>query len=1164
MSEEGIAIIGIAGRFPGAQNVREFWENLVAGRETISRLADDPCRPDYVPARGLIERPEWFDAGFFGLTPKEAEVIDPQQRVFLEEAWTALEDAGIDPTRPPGPIGVFAGMSNNTYWAQNVSTRPDLIESVGWLNAMMGNEKDYLATRVAYKFDLRGPAISLYTACSTSLVAVCQACTSLLNFQCDAALAGGVSITFPQERGYEFHEGGITSPDGHCRAFDVNSAGTVFSHGVGVVVLKRLADAISAGDQIYAVIKGHALNNDGASKVSFTAPSVDGHTEVIALAQGFAGFSPDSIGYVEAHGTATPLGDPIEIAGLTAAFRAETERSGFCAIGSVKTNIGHLDAAAGIAGLIKTTLALQHGKIPASLHFTAPNPQLELEGSPFFVNTALRDWPTSPRRAGVSSFGVGGTNAHVVLEEIPPTAAATASGPELLVLSARSLRTLEDATTNLGKFLRAHPELSLADVAFTLQQGRRAFAFRRFVVAESTAEAGRLLLRRDRRRVFTSGTHATHGTDDSLCALGHRWLAGEDIDFPRTAGRKVSLPTYPFERQRHWAEPRATSIAAVPAPEPEPIAPADTFAALKAELTALSGVDVSAAPAETTLVDLGFDSLFLTQIAIVLQKKFGVRLRFRQFLDELATLGALAEYLRANQVASAPQPSPIIVPAASAPSKPAAHGPFRRIDTSATAELTPAQQQHLDELIARYTRRTAGSKRFTEEHRDHFADPRAVSGFRRAWKEMVYPLVADRSHGAKLWDIDGNEYTDITLGFGQILLGHRPDFLVEAIERQLHSGIEIGPTSPLAGDVAALMCELTGMERVGFCNTGSEAVMAAIRVARTVSGRDKIAVFAGAYHGIFDEVLFRPAGGGGAAAIAPGIPAAAISNVLVLDYGEQSAIDFIRAHAHELAAVLVEPVQSRRPELQPREFLHELRRVTAESEIALVFDEVVTGFRCHPGGAQAWFGVRADLATYGKVLGGGMPIGIVAGARHYMDALDGGAWTFGDDSVPEIGVTFFAGTFVRHPLALAAAKAVLTELKARGPALQERLNATAETFVGELNGVLEQAGAPLRWSRFSSMFHLPPPPEHKFAGVLWAHLRLRGIHAWEGRPNFISTAHTADDLARVLDAFRESVEETVGAGFLPRGRAPLIPQADGALPLTDAQQELWLASRLGS
>ena len=1191
---DGIAIVGMSGRFPGARNVDEFWHNLVAGKEAIERLSDEQLasagldvaalRADasYVPARGRIERPEWFDAAFFGITPREAEAMDPQQRVFLEEAWAALEDAGCDPTRHPGAIGVFAGMSNNTYWANNVAGNTDLIEAVGQLTAMMGNEKDYLATRVAYKFNLRGPALNIYTACSTSLVAVCQACTSLLNYQCDAALAGGISITFPQERGYQWTEGGITSPDGHCRAFDVNAAGTVFSSGVGVVVLKRLADAVAEGDQIYAVIRGAALNNDGSAKVSFTAPSVDGHAEVIALAQALAGVAPETISYIEAHGTGTPLGDPIEIAGLTQAFRAGTDARGFCAIGAVKTNIGHLDAAAGVAGLIKTALALRHGYLPGNLHFTAPNPKLELEGSPFRIATEGRAWPTgeTPRRAGVSSFGVGGTNAHVVLEECGPPLlrAASQSQPTLIVLSARNLRALEDATTQLGHFLHRHPELPVEDVAFTLQQGRRAFGFRRFVVADSAAEAGRWLLRRDRRRVFTTlpnGTPPPSNSDDALVALGHRWLAGEEIDWAAHAGggehRKVSLPTYPFERQRYWAEPVLAKEPERPRPDLSPEAStdgagaprlldaADPLADITAFLGQFSGLDMSGTGASTTLVELGLDSLFLTQIAIALQKKFGLRLRFRQLLEELGTLGVLAEYLRANSttVPVVAAPARIAASTAQPASAPVRHGPFRRIDTTAAPEITAKQQRHIDALIARYTERTAGSKRYTAQHRAHFADPRAVSGFRRALKEIVYPLVADRSLGARLWDIDGHEYVDITLGFGQILFGHRAPFVVAAIEAQLHRGIEIGPTSPLAGEVAALMCELTGMDRTAFCNTGSEAVMAAIRMARTVTGRDKIAVFAGAYHGIFDEVLVRPAAGDSAAAIAPGIPDASTANVLVLEYGSDTALDAIRRHAHELAAVLVEPVQSRQPELQPREFLHELRRLTAESDIALVMDEVVTGFRCHPRGAQGLFGIKADIGTYGKVLGGGLPIGIVAGDARFLDALDGGAWNFGDDSVPEVGVTFFAGTFVRHPLALAAAKAVLTRIKDSGPALQEELNATTERFVAELNAHLDLRGVPLRWMRFSSCYHLAIPPELKFGGLLFHHLRLRGVHAWEGRPCFLSTAHTADDLAFVAKAFRESVDELVEAGLLPCGADRL------EFPLTEAQQELHLAARMG-
>src|SRR3982074_2934792 len=431
---EGIAIVGMAGRFPGAESVEEFWANLVVGRESISFFSDTELassglnaaelkrRGQYVAARGVLKDADCFDAAFFGVNPKEAEVMDPQQRVFLETCWAALERAGYAPDKMAGSVGVFAGASTNTYVQCALEPRPELLELVGSDLVMYGNDKDYLTTRVAYKLGLKGPALNVCTAFSTSLVAAGQACQSLLMYQCDVALAGGVSVRVPQQRGYYYDEGNIGSPDGHTRTFDQKGEGTAFSNGVGVVVLKRLEDAVKDGDQIYAVIKGVGLNNDGSQRVSFGAPGVEGQSEAVAMAQALAGVDPETITYFEAHGTATPLGDPIEVAGLTKAFRMGTQAKQFCAIGSVKSNVGHLDVAAGVAGLIKTALALHHRIIPASLHFTKPNPKLEIEKTPFYVNAALQDWKTKsgvPRRAGVSSFGSGGTNAHLVLHEAP-------------------------------------------------------------------------------------------------------------------------------------------------------------------------------------------------------------------------------------------------------------------------------------------------------------------------------------------------------------------------------------------------------------------------------------------------------------------------------------------------------------------------------------------------------------------------------------------------------------------------------------------------------------------------------------------------------------------------------------------------------------------------
>ena len=1591
---DGIAIIGMAGRFPGARTPGELWRNLLEARETITHFGADELDPAdteemaarsdpaYVAARGIIEDVDKFDAGFFGITPREAEVLDPQQRLFLEAAWEALEDAGHDPRSFPGPIGVYAGASNNTYFARNLLERKDVTDLVGWLTTMMGNEKDYLATRVAYKLDLRGPALNIVTACSTSLVAVATAVQSLSTWQCDMALAGGVSITLPQKRGYLWQEGAITSQDGHCRAFDANAGGTVFSNGLGIVVLRRLSDAIAANDRIYAIIKGAALNNDGSAKVSFTAPSVEGHAQVIASAQALAGIDPDTISYIEAHGTGTSLGDPIEIAGLTQAFRAGGALgNGSCAIGALKTNIGHLDAASGVAGLIKTALALHHRTLPATLHFHEPNPKLDLDNTPFVVNTRCRPWDVGgrPLRAGVSSFGVGGTNAHVVLEEAPAAAPSEAGrGSHLIVLSSRTPAGLEEQRRRLAAHLASEPELDLADAAFTLQIGRRAFDYRQaftcndhdgarkaLSASPSKTKAPRSaaafegvafmfpgqgaqyvdmgrslydeeplfrrevdeacevltpLVGRDLRQIiypasdrapaaaeelkqtcFTqpalfivehalarlwmswgvqpaasighslgeyvsatiagtfnrdaalmlvakraalmqalpsgsmlavkaqparlaglltggvylaayntpglvvvSGAHdaihqlerelsahsiahrrletshafhspamdaiveplqqivraagpkeprqpwissftgtaivsaeaidpaywarqmrqpvrfsegvrhlresalvllevgpgrtletfarqhgarasgaplltslpAEHGEagqlDHTLQTLGELWCAGCPIDWEAFntdhRRRRVSLPTYAFERTRFWIDapvsaPLSGSPIAVTAQKaPQSVAPLQPnttamptntsstpmsssgshIASLRQLFADLSGFEAESLDPTVPLVELGLDSLALTQAAGALNRRFGVKIKFRELLDEHATIAALADRMAplapsATALVAPPSPAaamttvamiaplattmtnaklpdavpmmdePALVqllgqnaqlmarqldilqqlalqrvvppPSPPAPSPPAAlanhaapppattaakrtetpspvsaFGPYRPPTTGAKSALSIEQQRNLDTFIQLYGRLTRQSKELTSQHRKHLSDPRSNAGFRQHWKEMVYPIVTKRSLGSRLWDVDGNEYVDLVNGFGSIFFGHNPEFIRSALKTQLDAGIEIGPQSPIAGEVAQLVCETVGMQRAAFCNTGSEAVTAAIRTARTVTGRDKIAMFAGAYHGIFDEVLARPVVRDDvprAKPIAPGIPEAMTENIIVLEYGQDSALDIIRSQANELAAVLVEPVQSRRPDLQPRDFLHELRAITAQSGTALVFDEVVTGFRVHPGGMQSVFGVKADIATYGKVLGGGLPIGIVAGEARFLDALDGGAWNFGDESGPEVGVTFFAGTFVRHPLALAAARAVLERLRKDGPELQRGLNLRTARFVKRLNDIAEEVQAPVRLRHFASWFMFELPHDAPLATLFFAYMRRHGVHIWEGRPGFLTLAHSDGDLDRVAEAFSRSVEEMQLAGFLPRGGE--TPPIAGARLGRDAQ-----------
>ncbi len=526
---EEIAIIGMSGRFPGAKDLDQFWLNLRDGVEAITRFSDEELgsrgvppeifrKPNYVKAGVVLEDIDLFDAAFFGYNAKEAAAMDPQQRFFLEAAWQALEDAACNPNTFDGTIGVFGGGSCNDYRKMIPADRQGITGGFDAFQAMLGNEQDFLASRVSYKLNLKGPSLTIQTACSTSLVAVHLACQNLLIYQCDMALAGGVCIRLPQGVGYQYHEGMIWSPDGHCRAFDAEAKGTIFGYGVGVVVLKRLSEALADGDSIYAVIKGSAINNDGAAKVGFTAPSVDGQAEVLAMAQELAGVEAQSINYIETHGTGTPLGDPVEVEALTQAFRAHTDKKNFCAIGSVKTNIGHLDAAAGVASLIKTVLAMKNKELPPSLHFKTPNPKIDWANSPFFVNSKLTAWESSeePRRAGVSSFGIGGTNAHIILEEAPEIMGASGSRPwHLLALSARTPSALDTMTANLAGYMQRHPDLNLADAAFTLHTGRKEFTHRRILVCEDVPDAIKVL----------TAAEGTEGLQNGSSGSGRRDVA---------------------------------------------------------------------------------------------------------------------------------------------------------------------------------------------------------------------------------------------------------------------------------------------------------------------------------------------------------------------------------------------------------------------------------------------------------------------------------------------------------------------------------------------------------------------------------------------------------------------------------------------------------------
>lgn len=510
IDDTSIAIIGMAGRFPGARNLDTFWKNLVDGVESITRFSNEVLidagidastlsLSNYVKARGILTEIEFFDAHFFGLSPKEAALMDVQHRIFLQCAWHAVESAGYDPETFRGAFGVYAGCGMNTYFLWHLYPGANRMGPSAGYQLTIGNDKDFLSTLVSYKLNLHGPSVGIQTACSTSLVAVHTACQGLLSGECDMALAGGVSVEVPHVAGYFYEQGMILSPDGHCRAFDAQAQGTVPASGCGIVVLKRYKEAIDDGDHIHAVIRGSAVNNDGGRKVGFTAPAIDGQRQVIAEAMAVSGVKPESITYIEAHGTGTSLGDPIEFEALSQAFGKKEKAGKFCALGAVKTNLGHTGAAAGVAGLIKTVLAVENGKIPQTIHFETPNTKMDYDNSPFYINQRSVDWQPADqaRRAGVSSFGLGGTNCHMILEQhfhekTRQDNKADRAG-HLLVVSAKTETALNALMTDLGTYLKRHPNLNIADVAFTLQVGRRPFQFRSAVVCKDAAEAAHAL-----------------------------------------------------------------------------------------------------------------------------------------------------------------------------------------------------------------------------------------------------------------------------------------------------------------------------------------------------------------------------------------------------------------------------------------------------------------------------------------------------------------------------------------------------------------------------------------------------------------------------------------------------------------------------------------------
>ena len=1503
-ASEPIAVVGLGCRLPGADSPEAFWELLSEGRDAITEVPRErwdvnalydprPGTPGKVYTRcgGFLDDVESFDAAFFGISAREAATVDPQQRLLLEVVWEALEHAGIAPSSLKAtPTGVFVGVTASDY--TSLQLEQDKLPDDPYFNT--GAALNACAGRVSYVLGLQGPSIAIDTACSSSLTAVHLACSSLRNRECDTALAGGVNLILASWPNVTLAAAQMVAPDGRCKTFDASADGYVRGEGCGIVVLRRLSDALKAGDRVLALIRGTAINQDGASS-GFSVPNGVAQQALIRRTLEAAGVRPAEIDYVESHGTGTALGDPIEAGALGAVLGRDAARERPLWVGSVKSNIGHLESAAGAAGLIKLVLALSHGRIPPTLHINKPNPKIDWDGMNLRPVREAVDWPRGDKRrlAALSSFGVSGSNAHLIIEEAPP---ASDARPErdgrahVLTLSAKSRAALVELAAAYEEFLFGQPDEALADICYTANSGRSHFKHRAAICASSVEDlrVGLAAIRDGRhapglfltgetppgrvqpafvfsdaevlkpgtgrelyetsdafRAAFDACDAARHtdldltlssvlfADDDDerlrqpvyqlsarfalqyalsalwqsfgirplavagsgpgeLCAAcvagvfdledGLRLVselarpssrdgvatyargvksrpaqiaiwpdgrppaegtvfdaaywqrrlqaavpdaretvnaltenregpfieigAGRELSrlaeeikprslwLPSTGGEggewqsllaslaeayvngvevnwakldesvprnRLHLPTYRFQRKRYWLRERDEIMT--PAPTEPAASEADKLRehreAVKSEVVGLVAEILREQPANVPLdvpfLEMGADSLILVYAVRRIDERFHVKLEVRQFFEEITTIASLAEFIAdrvpppadveappvsspaSSQAPAAPaattHPAPTVesfnLPEAAVPFTPTESigGAFgsdlhsviqaqmqlmsRQLDllqrasvtsqsaitsqttlaavevTSPSATpsaprandngaaagssvptarssplndlrnpvsakptgMTEQQQRSLEDFIRRFTSRTRRSKQLADSCRNGLADSRATVGFRFSTKEILYPITGAEALGSTLRDVDGNAYVDLTMGFGVLLFGSRPDFVRKAIADELQRGIQLGMRSDLMEEITRLFLELTGKQRVVFTNSGTEAVMTALRLARAATGRSKIALFEGSYHGHSDGTLAqRSYDQSSSEPVAPGIPASVARDVLVLEYGTPRSLEILRENAGELAAVLVEPVQSRRPDFQPVSFLRELRALTEASGTALIFDEMITGFRAHPAGCQGLFGIEADLATYGKIIGGGMPIGAVAGSARFLNGIDGGTWRFGDDSYPGASRTYFGGTFCQHPITMAASLAVLRHLKAQGPSLQANLNQRTDRFAETLNRFFADEGLAIRVSHFSSFFRF------EFAGNLelfFYHMLAKGVYIWEWRNCFLSTAHTDEDLEHVVRAVKESVADLRAAGFLPP-REPDGRPAAPAPPVSEA------------
>ncbi|WP_110931969.1 aminotransferase class III-fold pyridoxal phosphate-dependent enzyme [Paenibacillus bouchesdurhonensis] len=1207
-----IAIVGVDFKLPGASNFDELDDVLRSGKDQInepsearkklmSPFLEEDKFYQYVPG-AYLEDIDKFDFPFFKMTRKEAQLMDPYQRLFLETAWSAFEDAGLTEQMLLGSkTGVFVGCPQPHPYFECV--REQFPEDQ--LMAGPGNIQSVIASRISYLMDFHGPAMMIDTACSSSLVALNEACLSIQSKQCDIALVGALNLLLPSVMEEDEVLPDIISSTFRARTFSDDTDGTGIGECVAAIVLKPMKDALRDKDCIYAVIKGIHVNNDGKS-LGLTAPNRSAQTEVIRDTWKKAGIHPESIGYVEAHGTGTELGDPIELSALQDAFLGYTQKKQFCAIGSTKTVFGHTDSAAGMVGVLKCLASFKNKKWYSNTNFTIPTTKFDFMDSPFYVINSTEEWhdsPSDPKVCAVSSFGLSGTNCHLLLQEYPVnrvTAWKEEGKAYLLPLSAKTNFSLLVLVKQYIAFLKKDTDFSLNDFCYTAQMRRNHYHVRVAILFQSRSEllnrlqqccedlehgnVGEKLIYPDPVR---GDLEHNQKLDPELLELAENYVSQQLVKWysDKEGSGVMSLPVYAFERKSVWLNDRANGKELLKqskdnhVKERKKMDSAHIQNTVQRIVSEIFDLPVDSVPVEKDFFEFGFDSITIVQLKREILDLYKVDIPLDDFFKELHTIEKVSEYIGHTgkdlfieaEVPEEIQSAAIHPPAAAVNDQSVVNLFNRQLDiiqeqirslsriegtavekvkalptieplqhTSSfkpkqgddsystrflvkrNTELTEEQQSYLNELVVVFNEKFKASKQFLRVNKELWANGRFSQGYSRTWQDMVIPVFAEKAQGTSMTDMDGNVFIDFCMGFGVNLFGYNHPLIHEVISREIDSSLILGSMTRDAAEVSALIRKATGVERLAYCNSGTEAIMNLLRIARAVTEKNEVVIFKNSYHGTFDGVYV--AGSGiDAAPLSLGTLESMVQHVKVFEYGADGVFDYIAGNADRIAAVLIEPIQSRNPDLQPQEFLRRLRAVTSEHQILFVFDEVITGFRLALGGAQEYYGVEADLVAYGKVIGGGLPIGIFGGKAKYMAAVDGGVWNTDEGAAPFRSVIQTGGTFCHHPLSMKAAKAVLNYLLRDNGRLQKRLNHKTKTMADFLNNIFDTNGIDLHISVGGSqfIFQSSDPTLMRF---LYYMMLYRNIFIWEGGTCYISTVHTDEDIAElaltILDNLR--------------------------------------------